>query len=134
MSREVCFVAGLLLVGCTTEEVPTTPSDQPPTGFVRPVGVSRNPRVGFIGHNPTATGPQLVQLTRAAMEVALKKDELVVSRNRQLQPTALLRIIEIRGLAAIAVPLRGQPAADEEVVLPGSPLRQAAEALPPSGT
>lgn len=87
-----------------------------------------------MGHNPTATGPQLLQLTRAAFEVSLKKDELVVSRNRQLQPTALLRVLEIRGLAAIAVPVRGRPAADEEVVLPSSPLREAAESLPPSGS
>lgn len=132
MSRGTCFVASLLLVGCATEDLAPLPTDGPLGAFSRPTGASRNPRIGFIGHNPTATGPQLVQLTRASLEVSFKIGELVVSRNRQLQPTSLLRVIEIRGLAAIAVPVRGRPAADDEVVLPGSPLRQAAEALPPS--
>jgi hypothetical protein len=40
--------------------------------------------------------------------------------------------VEIRGLAALAVILRGQPVPDDEVVLPSSPLRQQAEALPPT--
>jgi hypothetical protein len=71
-----------------------------------------------------------VQLARTASELALKKDELVVSRSRDLKPTALLRIVEIRGLAALAVVLRGQPGANEEIVLPSSPLRLQAEALP----
>ena len=131
MSRVACIAAGLLLAGCAGDELAPTPAVPPGGEFARPTGASRNPRVGFVGRNPTAHGAQLVHLARTAGELSLKKDELVVSRNRALQPTALLRIIEIRGLAAIALPLRGQPGPEDEVVLPSSPLRQQAEALPP---
>ena len=132
MSRAACLAAGLLLAGCALEE-PAQPTIVAPGGdFARPVGTSRNTRVGSIGRSPSPTGPQLLQLTRTAAELSLKKEELVVSRNRALQPTALLRIVEIRGMAALAVILRGQPVPDDEVVLPSSPLRQQAEALPPA--
>ena len=40
--------------------------------------------------------------------------------------------VQERGLAAIAVPVRGQARPDDEVVLPASALRQQAEALPPT--
>lgn len=131
MNRFVGIAAGLLLVGCAVDS-PAPPSTVEPGGeFGRPVGASRNPRLGFLGPNPTAAGPQLLLLARTAGELSLKKDELVVSRSRDLRPTALLRIVEIRGQAALAVPLRGRPGANEEVVLPSSPLRQQAEALPP---
>ncbi|MEY3829453.1 MAG: hypothetical protein RL636_1154 [Verrucomicrobiota bacterium] len=132
MNRFVGIAAGLLLVGCAVEP-PTPASTVEPGGeFGRPTGASRNPRLGFVGQNPTATGPQLLLLARTASELSLKKDELVVSRSRDLRPTALLRIVEIRGQAALAVPLRGRPGANEEIVLPSSPLRQQAEALPPA--
>ena len=132
MSRAACLAAGLLLAGCVVEE-PAQPTTVAPGGdFARPVGTSRNTRVGTVGRSPAPTGSQLLQLTRTAAELSLKKEELVVSRNRTLQPTALLRIVEIRGLAALAVIVRGQPAPDDEVVLPSSPLRQQAEALPPA--
>ena len=130
MSRVACIAACLLLVGCAVDQPTPPPSVEPGGEFARPTGTSRNLRLGFVGHNPTASGPQLVQLARTASELSLKKDELVVSRSRDLKPTALLRIVEIRGLAALAVVLRGQPGANEEIVLPSSPLRLQAEALP----
>ncbi|MEY4799117.1 MAG: hypothetical protein RI978_1418 [Verrucomicrobiota bacterium] len=109
---------------------------EPGGEFARPSGESRNPRLGFVGHNPTASGPQLLLLSRTAGELSLKKDELVVSRSRDLKPTALLKIVDIRGQAALAVVVRGQPGANEEIVLPSSPLRLQAEALtpPPPGS
>jgi hypothetical protein len=132
VSRVACFAACLLLVGCAVDQPTPPPTVEPGGEFARPAGASRNPRLGFVGPNPTATGPQLLLLARSAGELALKKDELVVSRSRDLRPTALLRIVEIRGQAALAVPLRGRPGANEEIVLPSSPLRQQAEALPPT--
>ena len=132
MSRGACFAAGLLLAGCAVEPPAPASTVEPGGEFGRPSGESRNPRLGFVGQNPTAAGPQLLLLARTAGELSLKKGELVVSRSRDLRPTALLRIVEIRGHAALAVPLRGRPGANEEIVLPSSPLRQQAEALPPA--
>jgi hypothetical protein len=131
VSRVAGIAASLLLVGCAVDQPTPPPMVEPGGEFARPSGESRNPRLGFVGHNPTASGPQLLLLSRTASELSLKKDELVVSRSRDLKPTALLKIVDIRGLAALAVVVRGQPGANEEIVLPSSPLRQQAEALPP---
>ena len=136
MSRVAGIAASLLLVGCAVDQPTPPPMVEPGGEFARPTGASRNPRLGFVGHNPTASGPQLLLLSRTAGELSLKKDELVVSRSRDLKPTALLKIVDIRGLAALAVVVRGQPGANEEIVLPSSPLRLQAEALtpPPPGS
>ena len=136
MSRIAGIAASLLLVGCAVDQPTPPPMVEPGGEFARPSGESRNPRLGFVGHNPTASGPQLLLLSRTAGELSLKKDELVVSRSRDLKPTALLKIVDIRGLAALAVVVRGQPGANEEIVLPSSPLRLQAEALtpPPPGS
>ena len=136
MSRVAGIAASLLLVGCAVDQPTNPPMVEPGGEFARPSGESRNPRLGFVGHNPTASGPQLLLLSRTAGELSLKKDELVVSRSRDLKPTALLKIVDIRGLAALAVVVRGQPGANEEIVLPSSPLRLQAEALtpPPPGS
>ena len=136
MSRVAGIAASLLLVGCAVDQPTPPPMVEPGGEFARPSGESRNPRLGFVGHNPTASGPQLLLLSRTASELSLKKDELVVSRSRDLKPTALLKIVDIRGLAALAVVVRGQPGANEEIVLPSSPLRLQAEALtpPPPGS
>ena len=136
MSRVAGIAASLLLVGCAVDQPTPPPMVEPGGEFARPSGESRNPRLGFVGHNPTASGPQLLLLSRTAGELSLKKDELVVSRSRDLKPTALLKIVDIRGLAALAVVVRGQPGANEEIVLPSSPLRLQAEALtpPPPGS
>jgi hypothetical protein len=131
VNRFACIAAGLLLAGCA-DDAPTTVAAEPGTEFAKPSGASRNPRIGTVGRGSTAPGQLLLHLTHAATELALKKDELVVCRGRDLRPTALLRITEIRGLAAIAVPVRGQARPDDEVVLPASALRQQAEALPPA--
>jgi len=131
VSRVAGIAASLLLVGCAVDQPTPPPMVEPGGEFARPSGESRNPRLGFVGHNPTASGPQLLLLSRTAGELSLKKDELVVSRSRDLKPTALLKIVDIRGLAALAVVVRGQPGANEEIVLPSSLLRQQAEALPP---
>jgi len=136
VSRVAGIAASLLLVGCAVDQPTPPPMVEPGGEFARPSGESRNPRLGFVGHNPTASGPQLLLLSRTASELSLKKDELVVSRSRDLKPTALLKIVDIRGLAALAVVVRGQPGANEEIVLPSSPLRLQAEALtpPPPGS
>jgi len=136
VSRVAGIAASLLLVGCAVDQPTPPPIVEPGGEFARPTGASRNPRLGFVGHNPTASGPQLLLLSRTAGELSLKKDELVVSRSRDLKPTALLKIVDIRGLAALAVVVRGQPGANEEIVLPSSPLRLQAEALtpPPPGS
>jgi len=131
VSRVAGIAASLLLVGCAVDQPTPPPMVEPGGEFARPSGESRNPRLGFVGHSPTASGPQLLLLSRTAGELSLKKDELVVSRSRDLKPTALLKIVDIRGQAALAVVVRGQPGANEEIVLPSSPLRQQAEALPP---
>ncbi len=131
MKRLVCIAAGLLLAGCA-DDAAMPVAAEPGAEFAKPSGASRNPRIGAVGRGASAQGPLLLHLTRAAAELSLKKDELVVCRGRDLRPTALLRITEIRGLAAIAVPVRGQARPDDEVVLPASALRLQAEALPPA--
>ena len=130
MKRAACLAAGLLLAGCAADGPAEPAAPEPGSEFAKPTGASRNPRIGSVGRNPSPTGPQLLYLTRAAGDLSLKKDELVVSRSRDLKATGLFRIVEIHGLAAIATLVRGRPSADDEVVIPSAPLRQQAEALP----
>ena len=130
MKRAACLAVGLLLAGCAADGPAEPATPEPGSEFAKPTGASRNPRIGSVGRNPSPTGPQLLYLTRAAGDLSLKKDELVVSRSRDLKATGLFRIVEIHGLAAIATLVRGRPSADDEVVIPSAPLRQQAEALP----
>jgi hypothetical protein len=127
-----CLAAGLLLAGCAAEPAGSEGPAEPGTEFAKPTGASRNPRIGTIGLGSASPGTHLLHLNRAATELSLKKDEFVVSRGRDLKPTGLLRIVTLRGQAAIATTVRGHPEPDDEVVLPSAPLRQQAEALPPS--
>ena len=126
------LAASLLLAGCVADPAGPESAPEPGTEFAKPTGASRNPRVGTIGLGAASPGSHLLHLNRTAAELALKKEEFVVSRGRDLKPTALLRIVSIRGQAAIATTVRGRPEPDDEVVLPSAPLRQQAEALPPS--
>jgi len=129
--RGCCLAAVLALAGCAGESATSAPAPEPGTEFAKPAGATRNPRIGTVGR-AAAGGPRLLQLNRAAAELSLRKDDLVVSRGRDLRPTALLRIVEVHGQAALATTLRGRPSPDDEVVLPAAPLRQQAEALPPA--
>jgi hypothetical protein len=118
----------VVLTGCAHQSVEVNVTAT--TGFEKPVGMPANPRVGFVGHLSASSNLVVIQLVREAFQNQIKVDEVVVARNHSLEPTALLKIAEIRGMAARVTILRGQPGPDDEVVLPSRKLQEAAEALP----
>jgi len=122
----ILMIAGL--IGCAHQSVEVNVTTT--TGFEKPTGVPTNPRVGFVGRSASASGVVVIQLVREAFQGPIKVDDIVVARNRALEPTAVLKILEIRGMAARVTILRGQPGPEDEVVLPSHKLREAAETLP----
>ena len=120
------MVAGL--IGCAHQSVEVNVTTS--TALEKPTVAPSNPRVGFVSRGSNESGFMVLQLVREAFLNELKVGELVVARNRTLEPTALLKISEIRGMAARVMVVRGQPSSEDEVVLPGKKLREAAEALP----
>ncbi len=122
----ILMVVGL--IGCAHQSVEVNVTAT--TGFEKPSRVPTNPRVGFVGRGSAESGVVVIQLVREAFQSSIKVDDTVVARNRALEPTAALKLLEIRGMAARVAILRGHPGPDDEVVLPSQKLREAAEALP----
>ncbi len=106
-----------------------SPPEPPnPNGpFARPLGSSRNTLVGSI--DPLATSGKLVVINLIP-NCGLKNGEIVVTRTPQLQPTSVLKIVQISNRTALAAILRGQPQINQEVVLPSSDLTKKAQELP----
>lgn len=126
MKNCVGILALTLLTGCASEPflVESEPTSSSP--FARPFGTSSNPRIGFIGSEATKGEVVLIQLLRENSSAELKSGFLLVTRNAQLQPTSILKVREVKGMAATAVILRGQPSRDDEVVLPSAVLLESA--------
>ena len=116
------------LIGCAHQSVEVNVTST--TSLEKPSGAPSNPRMGFVGRGSTIEGSVLVQLVRESFQSPFKIGDTVVARNRALGPTAILQVMEIRGMVARARVVRGLPEANDEVVLPSQTLREAAEALP----
>lgn len=121
------ILALTLLTGCASEPFPevseSTTSSSP---FARPLGVSANPRVGFVGNEASKGDIVVIQLVRENTSADLKTGFLLVARDAQLQPTAILKVKEVKGMAASATIIRGQPNREDEVVLPSAALLESA--------
>jgi len=123
-------LVGLGLAGCASTPVDTTPpatTENPNGPFGKPTGTSRNTRVGFV--DPPAAQAKLI-VVNLLPHSGLKNGEIVVSRMANLKPTSVLKITQISNRTALATVLRGEPHAEEEVVLPSSDLTKAAQELP----
>ena len=116
------------LIGCAHQSVEINVTASTPVE--RTTVSPKNPRMGFITRGANTGNVVVVQLVREAFQGSLEVNSYMVARNRSLAPTALLKILEIRGLAARVAILHGQPGPEDEVVLPSPALREAAEALP----
>ena len=129
ISRLSCVVLALLVVGCAT--TPTeTEVIEPVSPFVKPIGSSTNYRIGFIGRSSEFKGVIAIHLVRENTEFNLKENEVVVARDNELKPTALLSVQSIRGRVCLAKLSKGRIVPDQEVVLPNSKTREEAETLP----
>jgi len=129
ISRLCCVVVVLLVTGCAT--TPTeTEVVEPASPFSKPIGSSTNYRVGFIGRAPESAGLVAVHLVREVPEFNLRENDVVVARDNDLKPTALLGVQSIKGRACLAKLLKGRVLPDQEVVLPNSKTREEAESLP----
>lgn len=119
----------VLLAGCETP-APESAVVEPPSPFAIPLGQSTNYRIGFVGRGTASNDIVIIHLVRESYEYTLKENQVLLARNQALQPTALLKIQSIKGRVAIATIFKGMPSTDEEVVLPNSKTREAAETLP----
>ena len=129
ISRLCCVVLALLVVGCAT--TPTeTEVIEPVSPFVKPIGSSTNYRIGFIGRSSEFKGVIAIHLVRENTEFNLRENEVVVARDNDLKPTALLSVQSIRGRVCLAKLSKGRIVPDQEVVLPNSKTREEAETLP----
>lgn len=129
ISRLCCVVLACLLVGCATTPTETEVTE-PSSPFSKPVGSSTNYRIGFIGRANEFNGLVAIQLVREVYEFNLKENEVIVARDNDLKPTALLSVQSIKGRACLAKLKKGHIMPDQEVILPNSKTREEAETLP----
>ena len=115
----------LFLTGCAL--APVRKAEPPDSPFTRPAGSPRNPHVGFV--EPAAADAEHFAIALAPNH-GLRVGDIVVCRDTELRPTALLSIEQIQGRVALARLMRGRPAAKAEAVLPSSDLTKQAQALP----
>jgi hypothetical protein len=122
--RSVCLLLALL-TGCVAPAPEaTTAADHP---FALPAGAPRNVRIGFIEAAPVGSR----QLPCALIPGTLVREGyILVSRDRELRPTASLVITQIQGRIALVKILRGAPHLKDEVVLPSTDLSREADKLP----
>jgi len=129
ISRLCCVVLVLLVTGCAT-----TPTEsevvEPASPFSKPVGSSTNYRIGFIGRAPEFNGVIAVYLVRENTEFNLRENDVMIARDNDLKPAALLSVQSIKGRVCLAKLNKGQVLPDQEVVLPNSKTREEAETLP----
>jgi len=89
--------------------------------FSTPAGASANRRVGDL----LATEPLTVHLDAEAR--ALPAGLQLVSRDRDLRPSAILRVTETRQGVAFAEIVKGRPVIGDEVVEASEPYRRSVE-------
>ena len=129
ISRFCCVVLASLIVGCAT--TPTeTEVIEPISPFNKPFGSSTNYRVGFVGRAAEFNGLIAVQLVRESTDFNLRESDVIITRDNDLKPTALLIVQSIKGRVCLAKLSKGQTSPDQEVVLPNSKTREEAETLP----
>ena len=129
ISRFCCVVLALLVVGCAT--TPTeTEVIEPVSPFNKPIGSSTNYRVGFVGRAAAFNGLIAIQLVRESTDFNLRENDVIVARDNDLKPVALLTVQSIKGRVCLAKLNKGQTQPDQEVVLPNSKTREEAETLP----
>jgi len=129
ISRLCCVVLALLVTGCATTPTETEVIEVP-SPFSKPIGSSTNYRVGFIGRAPESGSLIAVHLVREVPEFNLRENDVVVARDNDLKPTALLGVQSIKGRVCLAKLMKGRVLPDQEVVLPNSKTREEAESLP----
>jgi len=129
ISRLCCVVLALLITGCAT--TPTeTEVIEPVSPFSKPIGSSTNYRIGFIGHSSEFGGLIAIHLVREVPEFSLRENDVIVARDHDLKPCAVLSVQSIKGRACLAKLKKGRVLPDQEVVLPNSKTREEAETLP----
>ena len=129
ISRLCCIVLALLITGCAT--APTETEDvEPLSPFSKPLGSSTNYRIGFIGRSSEFNSLIAIHLVRETSDFNLRENDVVVARDNDLKPTALLTVQSIKGRACIAKLSKGSILPDQEVILPNSKTREEAETLP----
>ena len=105
----------------------------PPPDFVLPAGAPRNVRVGFVEAAPA--GSRAFPLVFIPGTV-VRNGYVLVTRDAQLRPTAILKIEQLHSRIGLGRLVRGAPQPKDEVVLPTPDLLKLAEALftPPPGS
>ena len=116
-------------MGCATTPTETVITE-PSSPFNKPAGSSTNYRVGFIGRSSEFSGLIAVHLVREVPEFNLRENDVIVARDNDLKPTALLSVQSIKGRVCLAKLDKGRTSPDQEVVLPNSKTREEAETLP----
>ena len=122
-ARPVCLLL-LLLTGCVAPESAPPPAD---TTFALPAGAPRNIRVGFLEAAPEGSGLIPCALIPGTV---VREGYILVSRDRELRPTASLVVVRLQGRIALARLLRGRPHHKDEAVLPSTELSKEADKLP----
>jgi hypothetical protein len=103
---------------------------EPGSPFNKPTGSSTNYRIGFVGRASEFSGLIAVHLVREVPEFNLRENDVIVARDNDLKPTALLSVQSIKGRVCLAKLTKGRTLPDQEVVLPNSKTREEAETLP----
>ena len=116
-------------MGCATTPTETVITE-PSSPFNKPAGSSTNYRVGFVGRSSEFSGLIAVHLVREVPEFNLRENDVIVARDNDLKPTALLSVQSIKGRVCLAKLDKGRTSPDQEVVLPNSKTREEAETLP----
>ncbi len=129
ISRLCCVVLAFLFVGCATTPTETEVTE-PSSPFNKPTGSSTNYRVGFVGRSSEFNGLIAVHLVREVPEFNLRENDVIIARDNDLKPTALLSVLSIKGRVCLAKLTKGRTLPDQEVVLPNSKTREEAETLP----
>ena len=122
--RPVCLLLALL-TGCAS--IDTHPAEEP-SPFVLPAGAPRNVRIGFVQGYPLGSLSVPVLLLPGTL---IQDKMILVARDPQLNPTAILEITSVRAHIAIARIVRGQPQPKDEVVLPSTDLSERSHKLAP---
>jgi hypothetical protein len=121
----VCLLLALL-TGCAVFK-PKTPAEEP-NPFALPAGAPRNARVGYVqGYPLRSTSVPVLLIPGTVVREGLQ----VISRDPQLNASAVLEITSVRGRLAVARIVRGQPQPKDEVVLPDPELTEQAQSLTP---
>ena len=121
----VCLLLALL-TGCAVFKPKKAAEEQNP--FVLPAGAPRNARVGFVQGYPLRSASVPVLLIPGTI---VREGLQVISRDPQLNASAVLEITSVRGRLAVARIVRGQPQPKDEVVLPDTELSEQAQSLTP---